>query len=69
MEEMTDHADDAIVDEILVKAADCGLGETDLFQFLVWVRNEVAQGREVPDLVVLRERTPELVKIFKAQKP
>lgn len=57
-----------LANAIVERAKASGLTEEEAAGFPLWVANEVFEGREVANLMVLLERTPELVKIFRAEK-
>lgn len=56
------------MDELEVAAKKCGIQEgSQMSRFLLWVGNEVFEGREVSSLLVLTARAGELVEQFLAQ--
>jgi len=60
--------EDKLVEELLQCAREHGLTEDIEPGFLMWVGNEVWENREVASLMVLRERAPELVSFYKADR-
>ena len=56
-----------VIEELLVEARKHGLRSEREPAFLLWVGNEVFEGREVDNFVVLTARARELALIFRNQ--
>lgn len=59
---------EVLAEQIRAQSIQRGLTEEEASAFLLWIANEVFEGREVGNFAVLLARTPELVKIYRAQK-